>query len=238
MSHERSTPVYLVVGAGPGMGLACASRFAAHGWRTVLIGHEETFVRDVADRLARLHPDAPRAVTCVADASDPAGLRATIEALDLDRIDVAHHNVSMWVPGAVDSDLNEVGAGLLAGAVSALAMVQATVPSMMARGSGAIIFTGSGAADSPSAASLGLGMQKAALRNLAIGLQPVLASSGIKVLHLTIYGVLAPDSPFSPEAISGRIAELVLSEDGMSAAAIASEEEWNPVVPFHGARAR
>jgi NAD(P)-dependent dehydrogenase (short-subunit alcohol dehydrogenase family) len=230
--HDR--PVYLVVGAGPGMGLWCASRFAAHGWRTVLVGHEVGAVESVADQLAEMHPDAPRALTCVADAGNPIALRASIEALALPRVDVAHYNVSTWVPGALDSDLAAVSAGLDAGAVSALAMVQAVQPRMSAAGQGAVIFTGSGAADAPSAASLGLGMQKAALRNLAIGLQPVLAPQGIRVLHFTIYGVLAPDSPFSAPVISARIAGLVLDASGTGLRPLAATPHWDPVVPYRG----
>lgn len=234
MSDDQDRPVYLVVGAGPGMGLWCASRFAAHGWQTVLVGHEVGAVEAVADQLAEVSPDAPRAVTCVADAGDPIALRASIQALALGRVDVAHYNVSTWVPGAIDSDLSAVSAGLDAGAVSALAMVQAVQPRMSAAGQGAVIFTGSGAADNPSAASLGLGMQKAALRNLAIGLQPVLAADGIRVLHFTIYGVLAPDSPFSPPVISERIAELVLDSSGTRLLPLAATPQWDPVVPYRG----
>jgi hypothetical protein len=161
-------------------------------------------------------------------------LRESIEGLALPRVDVAHSNVSTWVPGALDSDLAAVSAGLDAGAVSALAMVQAVQPRMSAAGQGAVIFTGSGAADEPSAASLGLGMQKAALRNLAIGLQPVLAPEGIRVLHFTIYGVLAPDSPFSPPVISERIAGLVLDASGTGLLPLAATPQWDPVVPYRG----
>ena len=234
MPDDLDRPVYLVVGAGPGMGLWCASRFAAHGWRTVLVGHEAGAVEAVAEQLAEMHPGAPRVVTCVADAGSPVALKSSIEALGLARIDVAHYNVSTWVPGALDSDPSAVSAGLDAGAVSALAMVQAVHPQMAAAGSGAVIFTGSGAADEPSAASLGLGMQKAALRNLAIGLQPVVAPEGIRVLYFTIYGVLAPDSPFSPPVISERMAALVLNADASGVLSLASTPNWDPVVPYRG----
>lgn len=231
MSYDER-PLYLVVGAGPGMGLACAARFAQHGWQTVLLGHEAAFVESVADQLADLHPDAPRAITAVVEATDPAAVKSTIESLNLERVDVAHYNVSTWVPGALDSDLAEVTAGLNAGAVSALAMVQAVVPAMA--GGGAIMFTGSGAADMPAKASLGLGMQKAALRNLAIGLHKVLGVQGIRVVHLTIYGALAPDSPFSPSTISARFAELVLDADTGVVRPFEPGESWDPVVAYHG----
>ena len=234
MADDLDRPVYLVVGAGPGMGLWCASRFAAHGWQTVLVDHESGAVEAVAGQLAEMHPDAPRALTSVADAGDPNALRACLEGLALSRVDVAHFNVSTWVPGALNSDLAEVSAGLDTGAVSALAMVQAVQPQMSAAGQGAVIFTGSGAADQPSAASFGLGMQKAALRNLAIGLQPVLAPDGIRILHFTIYGVLAPDSPFSPPVISERIAELVLDASGTGLLPLAATPQWDPVVPYRG----
>jgi len=59
MPDDLDRPVYLVVGAGPGMGLWCASRFAAHGWRTVLVGHEAGAGEAVAEQLAEMHPGAP-----------------------------------------------------------------------------------------------------------------------------------------------------------------------------------
>jgi hypothetical protein len=77
-------------------------------------------------------------------------------------------------------------------------------------------------------------MQKAALRNLAIGLQSVVAPDGIRILHFTIYGVLAPDSPFSPPVISERIAALVLNGDASGVLSLASTPNWDPIVPYRG----
>lgn len=92
---------------------------------------------------------------------------------------------------------------------------------------GRITATGSIAADRPWHEACSLGVQKAALRNLVISLDRTLAPEGIRAMSLTVKGVLAQDSPFSPFSPE-RVAEAI------HAATLTPEAEWRSEVPFEG----
>ena len=60
----------LLVGAGPGLGMAVARRFAKGGYRVTLVARSTDGLRDLADGLA---DTGARIDTMAADASDPEG---------------------------------------------------------------------------------------------------------------------------------------------------------------------
>ncbi len=68
----------LLVGAGPGLGLAFARRFAEGGYRVTLLARSTDGLRDLADTLAGT---GARIDTVAADASDPDGLGARVAEL-------------------------------------------------------------------------------------------------------------------------------------------------------------
>lgn len=151
------------------------------------------------------------------DAGDPCALRRLVSdhaGRSEVPIDVALFNVSMWVPGGWESDPGEVEVGLRTGVVSGLAMAQALIPSMRELPQATLLFTGGGTADHPMTASLGLGLQKAALRNLAMGLDADLADTSIRARTLTIRGTIAPETPFAPDLIAQALWGLAIDRDG------------------------
>tara|TARA_B100000085_G_C18449753_1_gene474336 strand:- start:204 stop:737 length:534 start_codon:yes stop_codon:yes gene_type:complete len=160
-------------------------------------------------------PEGGRVTPLVVDASQPTALRDTVatyaDACD-PAIDCALFNVSAWVPGGLNSDLDAVSSGLDAGVVAALAMTQAVVPRMLTQSSPRILFTGGGTADSPMVASIGLGLQKAALRNLAIALDKDLRETTIAVRTLTIRGSIAPETAFDPDRIARALWDIADSD--------------------------
>jgi NAD(P)-dependent dehydrogenase (short-subunit alcohol dehydrogenase family) len=68
----------LVVGAGPGLGMAVARRFAEGGYRVTLVARSKDALDELADSLADTGAQIDR---FSADASDPDGLGARISAL-------------------------------------------------------------------------------------------------------------------------------------------------------------
>ena len=64
----------LLVGAGPGLGMAVARRFADGGFRVTLVARSKDGLGDLADGLA---DTGARIDTMAADASDPEGLRSS-----------------------------------------------------------------------------------------------------------------------------------------------------------------
>ena len=212
MPSGSSAGHVLIVGAGPGLGRAFARRTLAGGADVTLAARSA----DTLDEMvAHPGPEGGRVTPLVVDASQPTALRDTVaayaDACD-PAIDCALFNVSAWVPGGLNSDLDAVSSGLDAGVVAALAMTQAVVPRMLTQSSPRILFTGGGTADSPMVASIGLGLQKAALRNLAIALDKDLRETTIAVRTLTIRGSIAPETAFDPDRIARALWDIADSD--------------------------
>src|SRR5580658_7799300 len=68
----------LLVGAGPGLGMAVARRFAGGGYRVTLLARSTDGLGVLADGLADTRAQID---TMAADASDPEGLRGRIAEL-------------------------------------------------------------------------------------------------------------------------------------------------------------
>ena len=68
----------LLVGAGPGLGMAVARRFAEGGFRVTLVARNTDGLHDLADSLT---DTGARIDTTAADASDPEGLRTRMAEL-------------------------------------------------------------------------------------------------------------------------------------------------------------
>src|ERR1700749_5244051 len=68
----------LLVGAGPGLGVAVARRFAAGGYRVPLVARRPDGLRDLAGTLTGTGAEIS---TIAADASDPDGLGARMREL-------------------------------------------------------------------------------------------------------------------------------------------------------------
>jgi short-subunit dehydrogenase len=69
---------FLLVGAGPGLGLAVARRFAVGGYRVTLVARSTDGLRDLAGTLADTGAEIS---TIAADASDPDALGARMREL-------------------------------------------------------------------------------------------------------------------------------------------------------------
>lgn len=214
----------LIVGAGPGIGTALAIQ-ASLSRAHVTLAARSTDTLD-ASSLAVYNATASHAMPdphvwlVTVDASDPVSLRDVLadHASRVDApIDAALFNVSAWVPGGWDTDLGEVEVGLRTGVVSGLAMAQALIPTMRELPEATLLFTGGGTADHPMTASLGLGLQKSALRTLAQGLDADLAETSIRSRTLTIRGTIAPDTPFAPERIAAALWALCVNREGSCA---------------------
>jgi len=217
-----SAPVYVVLGAGPGLGLAVARRFAQDGYVAVLATRTAADAEPLA---ATLRDEGHQADGVGVDLTDPADISAVVAGIGErhGRIDVLHFNPSVWrekdplhltVPELLDDVA--LGAGAL------LPAVQAARPCFAA--GARVLVTGSAAADKPSAAAASLGVQKAAVRNLVTSIDATLAPLGVRAVAVQINGVLAKDGPFSPPPIA----------DAMWAAVSRPDDEWTAHVPYDG----
>ena len=199
----------LLVGAGPGLGLAVARRFASGGYRVTLVARGTDGLRGLAGALA---DTGAQIGTIAADASDPEGLGARMRELYADdgAPGVIVYNAVM---GAPDRLLSSTAAHLQAAyavdVISAIVVAQAAAPAMRAAGFGTILVTGGGFADHPIPALATVSLGKAALRSAATMLGADLAPDGIRVATLTIAGQIAAGTSFDPERIAERYWDVV-----------------------------
>ena len=207
----------VIVGAGPGLGVALARRFLSGGAKVSLIARAE-------DRLAtmatELQSDHQRQVAWrAADAGQPDALTAAIAELSAEQgaPDVLIYNAAvlrsqMPLELAPETLLAETRVNL----VGALAAAQAVAPAMVAAGRGTILFTGGGLALEPYPEWTSLAIGKAGLRSLSFSLYKDLSPKGVHVSVIAVCGLVAPCGLFDPDGIAEEYWRLSVAPEGLA----------------------
>jgi short-subunit dehydrogenase len=167
----------IVTGASSGIGASTARRLHAAGAHPVLAARR-------ADRLAALSAELDGALAVPTDLTDPAQVRDLVAATLArhERIDGLVNNAGAAVDGRLDQvDLAEFEQILRLNVLGLLAMTQAVVPAMRARGFGRIVNISSG---TTRRVAIGVGAyaaSKSAVNMLSAVLTQELAGDGIAV---------------------------------------------------------
>ena len=161
----------LITGAGSGFGKAAAVELAARG-HDVIAGTE---TREQADALATQHPELRVVKLDVTDAADVAG------AADLD-VDVLINNAGVGIMGPLATmPMEKVRLSFEVNVFAMVALSQAVIPGMKARGGGRIINVSSIAGVLASAQGSPYCMTKHAVEALTKSMRAELAPHGIDV---------------------------------------------------------
>ncbi len=199
----------LLVGAGPGLGLAIARRFAVGGYRITLVARSTDRLGDLADSLAETSTEIG---TFEADVGDSEGLRARMT--ELYRRDhapgVIIYNAVVGAPDQLlSASVAHLQAAYAVDVIGAIVVAQVAVPAMKVAGFGTMIVTGGGFADHPIPALATVSLGKAALRSAATMLGADVEPDGIRVATLTIAGQIVAGTAFDPEHIAERYWDVV-----------------------------
>ena len=196
----------VVVGAGPGMGMALARRFGAAG-QVALV------VRRLAAGEALVEELAGQGVVgqaYAADIGDEASLRdafASIREAQGDP-DVVLVNASVGAGGRpAEVAVADLRSAFDVGVVGAVVAYQEALPGMLARGSGTFLVTGSGVALNPWAGGTAVTLAKTAVRAFVLAAAQDTLGTGVHVATVTVAGVLG-SSGFEPDAVAERFWEL------------------------------
>jgi short-subunit dehydrogenase len=207
----------LLVGAGPGLGLAVARRFASGGYRVTLVARSTDRLSELARSLADTGAEVN---TIEANANDPEdfGNRMT----ELYRKDgapgVVIYNAVMGTPDRLlSSTVAHLQEAYAVDVIGAIVVAQSAAPAMRAAGFGTIIVTGGGFADHPIPALATISLGKAALRSAATMLGDDLRPDGIRVATLTIAGQIVAGTPFDPARIAERYWNVVQTDGSWQA---------------------
>ncbi len=215
----------IVVGVGPGLGVALAERFGREGRKVGLVarraGELEGYRRALAER-------GVSAVAFEGDASDEASLRGAVgrAAAELGEVEVLVYNAAVMRQGKPSRlDVGSLVDDFRVNVAGALVATQAVLPALRARGGGTILFTGGGLALDPFPDFASLAVGKAGVRSLALSLAKELAPEGVHVATVTVCGFIKEGTPFAPSKVADVYAELAAEPQG----------SWRSEVVFRGA---
>jgi len=183
------TVTALIVGAGSGLSASLARLFAKEGFQVALAA------RDTAKLASLARETNALAIAC--DATAPAQVEAMFGAVGekWGVPDLVVYNASSRSRGPLVSlDAREVERTIAVTAYGGFLVGQAAAKKMLARGSGAILFTGASASVKGYAESAPFAMGKFALRGLAQSMARELAPKGIHVAHFVIDGGIAREA--------------------------------------------
>ena len=201
-----SQPLTIILGAGPGLGLALARRFANEGHDLALMARDEDRLSKMAETVAKETGQTVKGFT--ADGTDLDSIRGALTRIhgSLGPTRVFIHNASRWLPDtgpelAPDLLMSE----MMLGAGAALAASQAVLPGMEAAGEGTILWTGSRMGLAPAEAgapSPALAAGKSALRGLALATAGQFHDRGVNFSTITINGGIGSKPAFAPDKIA------------------------------------
>ena len=184
----------LIVGAGSGLSASLARLLAAEGLRVALAARNPGKLAELARETG--------AETFACDATRPADVDQLFTRADADLV---IYNPSYRVRGPLAGlDREEVKKTLLVTAYGGFLVGQAAAKRMLAKGAGAIFFTGASASVKGYAESAPFAMGKFALRGLAQSMARELSPKGIHVAHFVIDGRIGRegDQQLHPDEIA------------------------------------
>ena len=204
----------LIVGAGAGLSASLARALAKDGVKVALAA------RSTGDLDALAKETGARAFAC--DASQRGEVDKLFAELDgaFGAPEVVIYNASYRTRGPlVELDPVEVEKSIAVSAYGGFLVAQQAARRMLAKGRGAILFTGASASVKGYAQSAPFAMGKFALRGLAQSMARELHPQGIHVAHVVVDGGIRsarraepsdkPDSMLDPDAIAAAYLDLI-----------------------------
>lgn len=197
-----SKKLCVIVGVGPGLGLAIARKFGQEGYQLAIVARRAEAIAQYTKTLEAL----PAKVSSFsADASDPPSLERAFEQI---RQTLGHPNVLVYNAAVLRQDNlvaltpDELLQDFKVNVAGALTAVQQVLPNMEEQEQGTILLTGGGLALYPSPQFISLGIGKTSIRYLALSLAEALEAKGIHLATVTICGSIEQGTRFDPDAIA------------------------------------
>jgi NAD(P)-dependent dehydrogenase (short-subunit alcohol dehydrogenase family) len=176
----------VVVGAGPGNGLAFGQRFASAGQRVALLARDES-------RLRQLAAQVPGATAQACDVTSAASVKQAFAAVReaTGDPDTLLYNAGAGAFGTLDDvSAQDMEAAWRTNALGCFLCVQEVLPALRKRKAGNIVVIGATASIKGGAGFIAFAAAKAALRSVAQSLARQLGPEGIHVAHVVIDGVI------------------------------------------------
>jgi len=184
---SQNKPVAVVVGAGPGLGAACARRFSAAGMTAVLVSRN-------VERLEELTSSIEGAIPFPCDASKEEAVNKLFDEVERDHGPV---EVCVYNPGGgfqrvhvAEQTAARFRTVWESTAFGGFLTGRAAARKMLTRGRGSILYTGATASLRGGQGFSALASGKFALRAVAQSMARELGAEGIHVAHINIDGAI------------------------------------------------
>jgi NADP-dependent 3-hydroxy acid dehydrogenase YdfG len=186
-ANPSNKPVAIVTGVGPGLGAALARRFAAT-YAIAILARKADYLKTLADELRQGGATVMDVPCDVGDRAQMAKTFITIRA-DLGEPELLLYNAGSGSWGTItEITADQYEADWRVNALGAFVAAKEVAPAMIARGRGAILFTGATAGVKAGPKSVSFGPAKFAMRGLAQSLSRDLGPKGIHVAWINVDG--------------------------------------------------
>jgi len=192
----------LVIGVGPGLGLALVRKFFSRNFKIIMVARSLEKLREFA---ATISNSADTIACYQADVGDWDSIAASINFILHEQgvPDVIIYNVSILRPASPSKiDNNTFLEDFNINVGGALTTYQKIRPALLEKGEGVFLFTGGGLSLSPLYEFASLGVGKAGLRNLVTSMAQENKNAGISVYTITINGMIEKGTFFDPDKIA------------------------------------
>jgi short-subunit dehydrogenase len=184
--------LFLGIGAGPGIGLSTARRFATEDYRVVLAARNIERLEALAHELGR-GPNVGVEIASV-DCSDSLQVADLVDRYAAD-LEVIHYNAAVIRAQTLgEQSLASIAEDIQVDIASALVAIRQAAAAMVSRRGGSILLTGGLLGVKPMSNFLTLSVGKAGLRSAAEALFPDFAAHGVHIAVLTIATSIPPRS--------------------------------------------
>lgn len=191
----------IIIGVGPGLGLALARTFAGADHPVALIARDTTQLSGYIGELQAAGHTA-RAYGADAGKADTLTGAITTAATELGAPDVLIYNASVLLPDTpTELNADDFTKRLAVNVVGAKVATDTVLP-LLKDGNGSLLFTGGGVALHPSPQFTSMSVGKAALRAYVQALFAAQAGKGVHVATVTIAGSIGSGPGFEPERIA------------------------------------
>jgi short-subunit dehydrogenase len=195
---------FVIVGAGPNLGLAVARRFGREGFAVGLVSRTQS---RLAELQAQLQLDGVTAAGAAADIRDSEALASAIHRLaeELGPVEVLEYSplpAREFMKPVLETTVADVRGPLEFSVLGAVAAATAVVDGMLERGSGTILYMTGGAAINPYPLRAGVGISFAGEVAYARMLHDELRDRGVHVAHTAIGGRIAPGADHEPADVA------------------------------------
>jgi NAD(P)-dependent dehydrogenase (short-subunit alcohol dehydrogenase family) len=211
MPESSRKKVAVVIGVGPGLGASVARRFA-EGYAVALVARRADYLNQVA---AEIQKQGHEAIAVPADAGSIAEVAKAFKTIRerLGDPEVVVYNAAAGpFGGLADVTPEQFENSLRINALGAFLAAKESVPAMIARGRGVLLFTGATAGVKAGARSVAFGPGNFAKRGLAQSLARDLGPKGIHVAWINVDGSI--DIP--GRKVPGKIEEDMLSPEAIA----------------------